>query len=718
MHASLRLDKTANVLSLISYQIFIGICCFTAVIATQYFVYPYSPLSYFNFTLGVVLAALIYSDLKVIPGIIVGLLLAYHVLNIPTAISILLSTVLILECSAGAIILKRYFNFDSKLETISDVVTLLVVMGLIITLFSAIIESIGLSILLHSEANLFASLFLHTWMGKLIGVLLVSPFLLVWSHPVQLNRTIFETIELLLLFSILLVLCGCIFLGWLAIYTHVYSGLPIAFMFFPIIAWASFRFEQHIATTVCIILAAFSFWALDHNIGPFTYGSVSEAFILTWLCIITSSTLSMLLSADITYCKQIRVKLKKSDERLNLATHGSQDGLWDWSDTNNDYIWWSSRFYQLLGYKEDEIESTHSSLLTLMHPEDKRRHLVMLENHINGNGAYNIDIRLRKKFLGYRWFHAKGKVFKDVKSNAFRMAGSIIDINDRKNAEFEIKRLNSKLEHKVELRTEELLKINNELRNEIQSREEAQAEQENLRDQLLYMSRESAMGELSTSLAHELHQPLMSIVNYSQSCLIDLNDAKLDNEIADNITTISKQALDAGSIIDRIKSYLSKNRGHKKIVYINHVIENLQSLLTLEAKKFNVSLNIIFDKNKSCVKVNELQIQQLINNLFRNGIDAMELNQKQSKRLIIKIDSTGSELIKISVIDNGDDQFIYNEKMLEAFFSTKPEKLGMGLSICTTIVQAHGGKFSLIANQKNGATAMFTLPLISCPNDK
>ena len=112
----------------------------------------------------------------------------------------------------------------------------------------------------------------------------------------------------------------------------------------------------------------------------------------------------MMLAADITQCIRIRVALVKSDERLELAIKGSQDGVWDWMNVNDDQIWWSSRLYKLVGYKQEEIESSHSSLLELMHPDDRGRHLTMLDKHLHGNASYNIDFRLQTKHLGYRWF--------------------------------------------------------------------------------------------------------------------------------------------------------------------------------------------------------------------------------------------------------------------------------------------------------------------------
>ena len=168
-------------------------------------------------------------------------------------------------------------------------------------------------------------------------------------------------------------------------------------MFFPLLAWAAFRLGQRGATLATVILACFALWSLKNNLGPFYRDSTYESYILTWLCINTAAGLAMMLAADITQCIKTRVALVKSDERLALAIKGSQDGVWDWMDVNKDNFWWSSRLYQLLGYQEGQIYPSHETLLKLMHPDDRGRHLEMLEKHLRGEVRYNIDFRLQTK---------------------------------------------------------------------------------------------------------------------------------------------------------------------------------------------------------------------------------------------------------------------------------------------------------------------------------
>lgn len=104
----------------------------------------------------------------------------------------------------------------------------------------------------------------------------------------------------------------------------------------------------------------------------------------------------------------------KSDERLALVISGSQDEVRDWSNVKDDKIWWSSRVYQLLGYKQEELQSSHRSLLELMHPDARVMHLAMLEKHLNGEVNYNIEYRLQTKHLGYRWFHAQAQMVRSA----------------------------------------------------------------------------------------------------------------------------------------------------------------------------------------------------------------------------------------------------------------------------------------------------------------
>ena len=430
-----------------------------------------------------------------------------------------------------------------------------------------------------------------------------------------------------------------------------------------------------------------------HNLGPFYRTSEYESHLLTWLCINTAAGLAMMLAADITQCIRIRVALVKSDERLELAIKGSQDGVWDWMNVNDDQIWWSSRLYQLVGYKQEEIESSHSSLLELMHPDDRGRHLTMLDKHLHGNASYNIDFRLQTKHLGYRWFNAKAQMVKGSSNAVKRMTGSLSDIHERKHVQEEISILNKQLEERVAERTKDLSVMNKDLRREIAERTKAEMRVMQLQEDLIRIERLSTMGEMTTSFAHELHQPLMAIVNYSQASLLDLeSEPYKDESVRENLQAISEQALRSGKIVKRLREFSKHGSDEKAILNINEILKGIQPLLDMEAKQHKVELNYIFDALDSHVEADEIQIQQVISNLVRNGMEAMESSDGQNKSITIKVSRNDEGFVKIAAQDFGVGLLAGCENhVFESFYSTKSYGVGIGLSICNSIAKAHGG---------------------------
>jgi two-component system, NarL family, sensor histidine kinase UhpB len=150
-------------------------------------------------------------------------------------------------------------------------------------------------------------------------------------------------------------------------------------------------------------------------------------------------------AVDITDRIKAETRLKESEEHLNLATAGSSDGLWDWNIETNEE-WWSKRFYELLGYKEGEIESSHKQFLKLLHPDSAKGISAETNDHLDMDKGYDINIRLKTKSGEYKWFNSRGKAIRNAENVPVRMAGSIQDITERINQEEIIKRKTKELE--------------------------------------------------------------------------------------------------------------------------------------------------------------------------------------------------------------------------------------------------------------------------------
>ena len=422
--------------------------------------------------------------------------------------------------------------------------------------------------------------------------------------------------------------------------------------------------------------------------------------------------MSLLLAADITQCIKTRVALVKSDERLALAIQGSQDGVWDWMDVNSDKFWWSTRLYQLLGYKEGEIDPTHKTLLDLMHPDDRGRHIDMLKKHLNGGASYNIDFRLQTKHLGYRWFHAKAQVVQDAKTNK-RMAGSLSDIHDRKHIQEEITNLNKQLEERVIQRTKDLSLLNSNLKREINERIKVEKQVIQLQEDLIRLERIGTINEMTTSFAHELHQPLLAIVNYAQASLLDLeSEFKDKNDIRENLQAITEQALRSGKIVKRLREFSKQGNKDKKLLSVNNILKNLQPLLDMEAEQRDIQFNYKYDERDSYVLADEILIQQIVTNLVRNAIEAMDEVDITGKSIDIIANASDSGFVNIQIVDQGIGLKAGEEdRIFDSFYTTKTYGVGIGLSISSSIAEAHGGHVKIYNNKSGiGTTSELVLP--------
>jgi len=141
------------------------------------------------------------------------------------------------------------------------------------------------------------------------------------------------------------------------------------------------------------------------------------------------------LVSEVTDRRRAEEALSASEERFSIAVKGTSDGLWDWFDVTQDAEWWSPRFYELLGYKDGEIEGSLSQFKTMLHPDDLDRTFEAFSKHFEENKPFDIEYRLKTKAGPYRWFHARGKSVRDGSDKPLRMAGSISDITDRKKSQ-------------------------------------------------------------------------------------------------------------------------------------------------------------------------------------------------------------------------------------------------------------------------------------------
>ncbi|CAM4286347.1 Sensor protein fixL [Taylorella equigenitalis ATCC 35865] len=220
-------------------------------------------------------------------------------------------------------------------------------------------------------------------------------------------------------------------------------------------------------------------------------------------------------------------------------------------------------------------------------------------------------------------------------------------------------------------------------------------------------SRLTTMGEMASMLAHELNQPLTAIVNYNSAILTILKeDEHTHPKIIEALEKSALQAERAGRIISHIRSFVKRHEARHQTSDIANIIESVCDLAEIEAKKNGAILEVNIDKDIPKVLADPILVQQVILNLIKNGIEAMQNCKEKLIQVVVK---KFEKDIQIQVIDHGSG--LKNpSRVFEPFFSTKEKGLGMGLNICRTIVEAHHSKLIAMQNPKGGTIFQFTLP--------
>jgi signal transduction histidine kinase len=369
--------------------------------------------------------------------------------------------------------------------------------------------------------------------------------------------------------------------------------------------------------------------------------------------------------------------LRRSKTYMTEAQRLSRTGSFGW-DVISGRIYWSRETFRIFEH-DPQTEPTLELILHRTHPADRSMVRELIDRVSNEREDFDFEHRLLMPDGSVKYLRVVGHPSTKEKSGRVEFVGAVTDITERKLAEKALK------EKEVSLR-------------------ETQTE-------LAHVGRVTTMGELAASIAHEVNQPLVGVVTNASAGLRYLGwDTPNLVEAKEAIQAIIRDGNRAADVISRMRALFKKASPTKEPLNINEAVEEVVVLTRGEARRNKVMLQVELSPNLASVMADRVQVQQVLMNLILNGIQAMSVVEDRERVLVVRTQRGEGDQIRVTVQDCGIGIDPENfEQIFEAFHTTKPGGMGMGLSISRSIVESHGGRLWMTPNDGPGVTFQFTL---------
>jgi predicted ATPase/signal transduction histidine kinase len=408
---------------------------------------------------------------------------------------------------------------------------------------------------------------------------------------------------------------------------------------------------------------------LENNLTPGVFTSARLAVLKLLASQAAISLENAVLYSDLQHAE---AGLRRSESYLTEAQRLSHTGSFGWRPSSGE-VYWSEETFRIF---ELDRAATPAAALTMrqrIHPEDVATWRQVVERAANAGQDYAHQYRLRMPDGRVKHLHVVAHATRTEKGDV-DFVGAVMDVTAIRLAEWGLHKARTELAHVMRVRS---------------------------------------LGELTASIAHEVNQPLGAVVTNAEACLRWL-DREIPNlkAVHASVEMILRDGNRAAEIIRRVRALAVKTDIQMVPLNLNEVVREAMALVQHELLSSGVSLRTELSTALPVILADKVQLQQVILNLAINGIEAMQALTDRARELIIRSEQNETQQVQVSVTDRGVGFSEENaQRLFDAFFTTKSSGMGMGLSICRSIIEGHGGRIWAVSNGAQGATVQFTLPV-------
>jgi PAS domain S-box-containing protein len=444
----------------------------------------------------------------------------------------------------------------------------------------------------------------------------------------------------------------------------------------PLLIWAALRFGLGGIGVSMLIVTFQAIWGTMRGHGPFLAQTPAENALGLQLFLLVTATPLMLLAVVIEEERRSKEALRESANLMGLAAEAADLAMWVWDVSRND-LWMTERGRSLFGLQPDE-RLDFATTFDRVHPEDRTARDGAIRQALKTRGEYDMEYRVQHPDGTARWIHGRGRCVAPDDDTSPKLFGVSMDVTARKQAEASAAQKRAELEH---------------------------------------VARVATLGELTATLTHELRQPLAAILNNSHVVgrLLDAPEPDLP-EVRSALADINDTTQRACEVIAGLSAMLKRDSTAAGLTHVdvNTVVRIVERVTHGDANLHRVTVDLELSSDIRPVAGDSVQLQQVVLNLMLNAFSAMSgtgLNGAR-RRLVVRTNVVDASNVRIEVQDSGTGIAVEQlESIFEPFITSKPEGLGLGLSICRSIVERHGGTISATNNPDRGATFLVTLPV-------